>query len=419
MPVCDTSHWKVNLGMLWISQLLVMSGFAAMIPFIPLYMKTELGITDEKDLAFFVAMFNVFGTAAYAVFTPVNGMLGDRFGLKLMLLRGTFVTAFFFPLMGYVSSAWLLVFLRFITAACAGTTAASQAMLGRTVPDGKQGFALGMLTTAYWGGAMLGNVIGGLIIHWFNYTAAFWVCGIMYFLAGFAILPTRDNLQKSVVKKLAAEPETPFWKKNWFGWFPRFALPVWLVLSLMFLLGISRHFEAPFVALKVEALTSSADAAYWTGIVSAVVSVGAILSGLVTGYLADRIAPSKLFVPMLAIGGIMVALQGWCAGVWSFCVYRTFAFFVCGGMHPVLLKLLTSVTPQDQRGSAFGFSTSFLCLGGTLSAVLAGWSLVCFSLNGVFYTATVLLWLLVPVFIIVNRNVQKGGAEALRKDGGR
>ena len=321
--------------------------------------------------------------------------------------------------MGYVSSAWLLVFLRFVTAACAGTTAASQAMLGRTVPDGKQGFALGMLTTAYWGGAMLGNVIGGLIIHYFNYTAAFWVCGIMYFLAGFAILPTRDNLQKRVVRKVAAETETPFRKKNWFRWFPRFALPVWLVLSLMFLLGISRHFEAPFVALKVEALTSSADAAYWTGIVSAVVSVGAILSGLVTGYLADRIAPSKLFVPMLALGGLTVALQGWGTGVWSFCVYRTFAFFICGGMQPVLLKLLASVTPQDQRGSAFGFSTSFLCLGGALSAVLAGWSMVCFSLNGVFYTATVLLWLLIPVFVMMIRKVQKKGAESLRKDVGR
>ena len=120
----DTSHWKVNLWMLWISQLFVMAGFAAMMPFVPLFMKAELGITDESDLAFYVSMFNVFSTGAYAIFTPLNGMLGDRFGLKLMLLRGTFLTAFIFPLMGYVSNVWILILLRFIV--CHTATIAHQ-----------------------------------------------------------------------------------------------------------------------------------------------------------------------------------------------------------------------------------------------------------------------------------------------------
>ena len=403
VPEYNSSQWKVNLGMLWFSQLLIMSGFSAMVPFIPLYMKTELGITDENDLAFYIAMFNVFGSGAYAIFTPLNGMLGDRFGLKLMLLRGTFLTAFLFPLMGYVSNVWLLIILRFLTAACAGTTAASQAMVGRTVPDNKQGFALGMLTTAYWGGAMLGNVLGGLIIHYFDYLAAFWVCGIAYFAAGFAILPTRDK----VVHKIRETVAKTAVKSGFFRWVPRFSLPVWGTLFLLFLLGISRYFESPFVALKVEAMTSPEGAAYWTGIVSAMVSVGAILSGAVIGYLADKVAPHKLFPPMLAIAGGMVALQGWSSGVWSFCIYRTLAYFVCGGMQPVLLKLMSSVTPQEQRGAAFGFSTCFLCIGGMLSALFAGWSMMYFSVNGVFYTGAVLFLLLIPVYITPVIRVEK------------
>ena len=403
MAEYEPSQWKVNLWMLWFSQLLIMSGFSAMVPFIPLYMKAELGIVDENDLAFYIAMFNVFGSGAYAIFTPLNGMLGDRFGLKLMLLRGTFLTAFLFPLMGYVSNVWLLIILRFLTAACAGTTAASQAMVGRTVPDNKQGFALGMLTTAYWGGAMLGNVLGGLIIHYFDYLAAFWVCGIAYFAAGFAILPTRDK----VVHKIRAVVETTGGKRHLFRWFPRFAMPVWITLFLLFLLGISRYFESPFVALKVEVMTSAEGAAYWTGIISAMVSVGAILSGAVIGYLADKVAPHKLFPPMLVIAGLMVALQGWSSGVWSFCIFRTLAYFVAGGMQPVLLKLMSSVTPQEQRGSAFGFSTCFLCIGGMFSAIFAGWSMMLFSVNGVFYTGAILFWLLIPVYITPVLRVEK------------
>ena len=73
------------------------------------------------------------------------------------------------------------------------TTAASQIMVARNTPDERQGFAQGVLSTAIWGGAMLGNVIGGLIIDGYGYRAAFWFCGILYFFAGFAILLTHDG----------------------------------------------------------------------------------------------------------------------------------------------------------------------------------------------------------------------------------
>ena len=104
---------------------------------------------------------------------------------------------------------------------------------------------------------------------------------------------------------------------------------------------------------------------------------------------------------------LMVALQGWSSGVWSFCIFRTLAYFVAGGMQPVLLKLMSSVTPQEQRGSAFGFSTCFLCIGGMFSAIFAGWSMMLFSVNGVFYTGAILFWLLIPVYITPVLRVEK------------
>ena len=85
------SSWKLNLVMLWFSQLLVMAGFSAMIPFIPLFLKDELMVTDKHDLALYITLFNFFGTMAYAIFVPIWGFLSDRFGVKPMLLRGTFV----------------------------------------------------------------------------------------------------------------------------------------------------------------------------------------------------------------------------------------------------------------------------------------------------------------------------------------
>ena len=82
--------WKRNLIMLWASQFMIMSGFSAMVPFVPLYFKNGLNITEKGELAFYVTMFNLCGSLAYAIFLPIWGKLSDRFGVKIMLLRGTF-----------------------------------------------------------------------------------------------------------------------------------------------------------------------------------------------------------------------------------------------------------------------------------------------------------------------------------------
>ena len=51
---------------------------------------------------------------AYAIFLPIWGKLSDRFGVKIMLLRGTFFAGVMFPGMAYVSAPWL-IFLRFMS----------------------------------------------------------------------------------------------------------------------------------------------------------------------------------------------------------------------------------------------------------------------------------------------------------------
>jgi hypothetical protein len=63
--------WKLNLAMLWFSQLLILAGFQALIPFIPLFIKNELGVIDHDELALAVVVFNFLGTAAYAIFNPI------------------------------------------------------------------------------------------------------------------------------------------------------------------------------------------------------------------------------------------------------------------------------------------------------------------------------------------------------------
>ena len=57
----STKHWKRNVAMMSLSQVLVMAGFAAAIPFIPLYLKEHFGIVDEGERGLYMSMFYFFG----------------------------------------------------------------------------------------------------------------------------------------------------------------------------------------------------------------------------------------------------------------------------------------------------------------------------------------------------------------------
>ena len=116
-------NWKRNLALLWVSQLFVMAGFAAAMPFIPLFIADKLGIVDTGARGAVVASFNFAGTLGYGIFCPIWGALSDRVGVKPMLYRGTFLAAFIFPAMAFASTSWELVAIRFVSAAMAGTTA--------------------------------------------------------------------------------------------------------------------------------------------------------------------------------------------------------------------------------------------------------------------------------------------------------
>lgn len=395
------SPWKRNLVMLWFSQILVMAGYAAMTPFIPLFIKSGLGIVNEKDLASYVAFYNFFSALAYCISIPIWGYLGDKYGIKPMLLRGTFVTAFIFPLMGYAKTPGMLIFLRFLTAACAGTTAASQTMIARNTPDDKQGFAQGVLTTAIWGGAMLGNVIGGFIIHYYNYLYAFWFCGILYFLAGIFVIFTNDDMKHMAVQKATSSTKSGFR-------FADISFSVWVISFLFLILGIIRNYELPYIALRIETIVPAKDADYWTGIISAIVSCGAIVSGVTAGYLTDKLKPAKLLIPLFLISTVALLLH--CVdNLVVFTIGRTTLYIAAGGIPPVLQKALSAVTPPNKRGAAFGISSCLQNLGAMSAALLAGLSMSMFGINGVFISCAIIYFAVMPVFTFgINKSLKYG-----------
>ena len=398
----STKHWKRNVAMMSLSQVLVMAGFAAAIPFIPLYLKEHFGIVDEGERGLYMSMFYFFGMFAYGVFNPIWGSLSDRFGVKPMLLRGTFLTAIFFPMMAYVQHIWMLIALRFITAACAGTTAASQTLLVKNTPEDKQGIALGMLTAAFWTGSMLGNVVGGLIVSYYGYEKTFWFCGILYFLAGIFVLFSKDDYIPE--RQVHATPKAKRIHRYRHSVLPAFTTGVWLLMLLTLLFGFARSFETPYIAMLVEQIIGLKEAAFWTGIISAFVSVGSMLSGIIIGYFSDRIRPLQLLIPIMAVTCITLFLQASATNLWVFGISRTVMFFVFGGSSAVLMKLMSNTTPKRKRGAVFGYRSTAHNIGSMIASFFAGWVVfICKDVRSAFYAAAILMLVLIPLTVWIIR----------------
>jgi MFS family permease len=373
-------------------------------PFIPLYLEQGLGIASEAQRGLYMAFFYFFGVMGYALFCPLWGTLSDRYGVKVMLLRGTFVTAFIFLLMGLVSNVWALIFLRFLTASCAGTTSACNILVAKYTPEQHQGFALGSLSTAFWSGSMLGNVLGGFVVEHFGYFAAFAACGLTYFLAGIAVLFVREDFRRGEVLPHSGQSVAAAGKPSAAG---IFTFCVLTMLSFFILWNTASYMGVPYFAMLVQRLGGAEHAPSLTGIISSFAAVSSLLSGLIFGYLSDRMGSRRLALLALLGTGIMVVAQGVCGGIFMLGLYKTVQTFFSSGLQPVLLKNLSGITPQRARGTVLGWSSTCSNVGVMLSTLLSGGVIYFCDLRWVYIVSGILVLLMMPVVLPVLRRAER------------
>ena len=385
-------NWKQNLFIIWLSQFLAMVGFGCCMPFIPLLLKENLHIDDENLRGVYVSIYYLAGMTSLCIATAVWGMLADRFGRKLMLLRASYAAAIFYPLLALAPNFWVLATIRFVCSFFSGTVNPAQTLLIASTPPEKHGFVLGVLSTATSSGNMLGYLLGGVIVHFYGYTTAFFTCGAIYLASALLIqFFAKENFNVKLVKKQR--------EKNKFK-FREIATPavIWiLVLFLCF--GLSIRLVQPYTALLVETIHGFDGAAFYTGIVSAAAAVGGFFSGLCIGWLCDRFAPRKLLLPILIAGCACTMAVALSCNVQMLFVTRFLATFACSGIQPVLQLMLTKITRPELRGTYFGWSGSVNTAGGILCSFVGG-SVVWFcGVRGVYMTSAAILALMIPLLL--------------------
>ena len=386
-------NWKRNLAFVWASQFLAMAGFGCCMPFIPLLLKDNLGVTDDNVRGLYVSIYQLAGMTSLCFATAVWGILADKFGRKLMLLRASYCAAFFYPLLVFAPNFIALVSIRFFVAFFSGTVNPAQTLLVSNTPEDKHGFVLGTLSTSIWSGDMAGFLLGGVIAEFYGYTAAFLTCGGLYL--------TSAILVHIFVKEHFVRPakNSPRAKKVKFDW-KNLATPAVIGIFFLFLLlGIARRIEQPYVAMMVEVVNGSDKAAFFTGIASAGAAFGGVISGIWIGWLCDKYSVYKLIIPVMLFSVAAMVFQALSPDILSLIISRFLLFFAAGGIQPILQIMLSRTTDPDLRGSYFGFTASINQFGGLVCALMGGAIAYFLNVRGIFLAAAAFYFLMIPVLI--------------------
>ena len=392
-------NWKKNLFFVWLSQFLSLAGFGCCMPFIPLLLKDNLGVTDPKMQVIYVSLYGFAGMLSLCIASAFWGILADRFGRKIMLLRASYGAAVFYPLLAFAPNVAVLILIRFICSFFSGTVNPAQTLLVTTSPSNKHGFVLGTISTSVWSGNMVGYMAGGFIVEYFSYTTAFLLCGAVYLFSGVMIhLFVKENFQKPEKK-----PETKKVSK-WVS-FREQATPgiVWL-LAMFLIMGVARRIEQPFVAIQVETVNGAGKAALYTGWISAAAALGGVFSGVIIGHLCDRFAPRKLIGPVLALSVAGTLVQAWAPNITTLLLARFFTFLAAGGLQPILQVLLSKIILPEKRGTFFGWSQSVNTAGGIICNLMTiGLACAVGSdpdiVRWIFTMAAFLLFIMIPLAI--------------------
>ena len=381
-------QWRKNLYLAWFAQILTLTGFGFILPFIPLFM-SELGVNDPRTLKLWVGVTAAVPGVGMALAAPLWGMISDRFGRKVMIVRALASTIILAITLGFARSVEMVFLIRALQGLFAGSVTAAATLVAAGTPNAHLTRALGFLGSATFIGHSLGPLLGGISADLFGFRASFFV-GAGVVAAGMV-----------VVVLFLEEPgeERSAWRRSKADSPPAsrgsirdlLTLPFLLLFFVMFLLRFARAQPMAFLPLYIAELRGnvggSGDATI-TGLIIAGSAAMAALSGITLARLGDRVNKLWLIAVCSGIGAALALPTFFAPGVLLFALFYMVSGFAFGGVQPFAQAYLSAHSAREQQGMLFGLQTLVGGLGFGLGPLAASWISIQASTRHVFLAYT-------------------------------
>ena len=366
-------NWKILLAVLAVSCLFMSSSYTMLIPFLPLYLTQELGVTEDANM-WSGAVFSVTFLLS-AVMAPVWGMLADRGSRKLMAIRSACLLALTYTLGGFVQTPFQLFLVRMLQGVAAGLWPALLSIMSSNCPQQKLGLSMGILQGAMTAGGVIGPLMGGVLAQYLGMRTSFYMGGFFLFLITLMLIfvvkePPRETLRK---KAVASGKKTSL-----------FAVPV--LRDLLLCAGLTQ--ASVTVAMPIftyyvaQLMGTEENLVAVSGYVFAVLGIAGIFASPFWGWLGQSIGFRPVLLISMFFAGLLGAISALPQALGPFVVIRFIGGIAFAGIFPAINAMLTRYSASTDRGRVFGVSFSVQQTGSIAGPLIGGLLASAWSLQG-------------------------------------
>lgn len=383
LEMCILKNWKIILAVLTANVVMMAAGYTMLIPFLPIYLMNELGVSAADVKLWNGAIFSITFFIG-GIMAPVWGRIADSRGKKMMAIRAGAGLAISYFLGGLVVTPEQLFGVRILQGFAAGLWSACLAIATSLVPMDKLGVSLGIMQAGLTGGNVIGPLVGGALATAFGMRVSFFVAGSLLTVITLIFMFYIPEPPKADI----SEKAKPTLQKDNLLKQPiiRETLIYTAVVQLVILL------IQPVLSLYVEELNhGEGNIIFLSGVAFSLVGIASAVTAPSWGRFGQENGFYRALCAASLLSGIMSCIVALPQTLLLFCICNFCYGLCCAGIQPSLSAILASNTEANQRGRVFGFMFSAQQFGSMVGPLLGGLIATYAPLKSLFITAGIVL----------------------------
>ena len=364
-------NWKVCLAILTCNVVFMSSSYTMLIPFLPMYLTRELGVSATSVNIWSGIVFSSTFLVS-AIMAPIWGKMADRKGKRLMAIRASLLLSVSYFLGGIVTTPLQLTFMRMFQGFAAGLWPMELAIMTIYAPPQKLG------------------IFGGILAELFGMRMSFFLASGALFLNFLVLVFFIKEPDLSSVPAKPAEPDegeaTAEPKSLW-------KVPIiFHMLICSALVQVVILIVQPILTTYISHMAQNMDnLVFVSGLVFSLGGFASAITAPLWGRFGQHHGFFKSMRYALVLAGIFFFLQALPTTLYGFAASQFAVGLFFSGIFPSINAILAEHTDARTTGHVFGLLFSAQQIGAMTGPILGGAIATFIGMKYVFFAAGLIL----------------------------